>query len=219
MKKKAIIFGDGSMAEVVDFYLTHDSAYEVVAFTKAGDVAEGEFLGRPLLSFANVDAQFPGELCEMFIAIGYRKMNGLREYYMQEAKEKGYKLLSYISSKTTSWPGLKIGDNAFIFEDNTIQPFVSIGDGTILWSGNHIGHHSKIGNYCFISSHVIISGHCSIGDYSFVGVNAAISDSVSIGIKNIIGPHTLIQKNTNSGEVYLTDRTKVYPKDSGRFFK
>ena len=37
MEKHAIIFGTGSLAEVVDFYLTHDSPYRVVAFTATGD--------------------------------------------------------------------------------------------------------------------------------------------------------------------------------------
>ena len=56
------------------------------------------------------------------------------------------------------WARHEIGENCFIFEDNTIQPFVKIGDDVVLWSGNHIGHHAEIGDHCFISSHVVISG-------------------------------------------------------------
>jgi acyl-[acyl carrier protein]--UDP-N-acetylglucosamine O-acyltransferase len=65
-----------------------------------------------------------------------------------------------------------IGENCFIFEDNTIQPFVRIEDNVILWSGNHIGHHSTIKSHNFISSHVVVSGQCTIEPNCFIGVNS-----------------------------------------------
>ena len=148
--KKAVIFGTGGFAEVVDFYLTNDSCYEVVGFTATDTIDDGvKFRNRPLIGFEKIQEIFaPGEV-DMFIAIGYRKMNSVRAEYMAAASAKGYKLLSYVSSKATHWigfeDGTQIGDNVFVFEDNTLQPFLKIGDGTILWSGNHIGHHSEIG--------------------------------------------------------------------------
>lgn len=155
----------------------------------------------------------------MFVAVGYRHLNRLREQYCFEARAKGYKLLTYLSSKATHWGDTKLGDNVFVFEDNTIQPFVKIGNGTILWSGNHIGHHSSIGANCFISSHVVVSGHCTVGDRCFLGVNATIADSVVIGNDNIIGPGALIQKPTADGEVHVAERAKKLPKDSSNFLR
>ncbi|MGA6826585.1 acetyltransferase [Nitrospira sp. NS4] len=220
MDKPAIIFGTGSLAEVVDFYLTHDSPYRVVAFTATGEsVKESNYLGRPVVAFEDVAKEFPAGSHEMFVAIGYRKLNQLREQYCAEARARGYRLLSYLCSKTTHWGETQLGDNTFVFEDNTLQPFVQIGSGTILWSGNHIGHHTSIGANCFITSHVVISGHCRVGDRCFVGVNATIADSISIGDDNIIGPGVLIQKDTAAGEVYVAERTKKFPKDSSRFFR
>lgn len=220
MDKSAIIFGTGSLAEVADFYLTHDSPYRVVAFTATGNfVKESNYLGRPLVAFEDVANKFPAGSHEMFIAIGYRKLNRLREQYCAEARTKGYTLLSYVCSKATHWGDTHVGDNVFVFEDNTIQPFVSIGNGTVLWSGNHIGHHSKIGEFCFLTSHVVVSGHCTIGNRTFIGVNATIADSTNIGEDNLIGPGALVQKDTAAGEVYLAERTKKLPKDSSRFFK
>lgn len=69
-----------------------------------------------------------------------------------------------------------MGDNCFVFENQTIQPFVKIGNDVIIWSGNHIGHHSMIGDHCFISSHVVISGNVKIEPYCFLGVNSSIRD-------------------------------------------
>jgi sugar O-acyltransferase (sialic acid O-acetyltransferase NeuD family) len=220
MPKHAIIFGTGGFAEVVDFYLSRDSDYRVVAFTATGDALKGDsFLSRPLVAFEDIATKFPPRDCEMFVAVGYTRLNAVREQFCREARGMGYRLLSYVCSKATSWGDTQIGDNVFVFEDNTIQPFVSIGAGSILWSGNHVGHHSSIGSYCFITSHVVISGYCRIGDRCFLGVNSTVADDTSIGEGNIIGPGALVQKNTGPNEVYVEDRTAKFPKDSSRFFR
>lgn len=220
-KNKAVIFGTGSFAQVVHFYLTHDSEYEVVGFTVSADaIGSDKLLELPVTPFEHVEEVFSPDKHDMFIAVGYARFNKLREKFVEAAKEKGYSLLSYVCSKATFWnEGVSIGENVFIFEDNTIQPFVSIGDGAILWSGNHIGHHSHVGNYCFISSHVVVSGHCRIGAYSFLGVNATVADGVAIGERNLIGPGALIQKSTGDDEAYFAERAKKFPKGSGRFFQ
>ena len=77
-------------------------------------------------------------------------MNALRRGVYTRFKQKGYPLISYISSCATYFPGTPIGDNCFVLEDNTIQPFVKIGNNVVLWSGNHIGHHSTIARRCFL---------------------------------------------------------------------
>lgn len=220
MAQKAVIFGTGGFAEVVDFYLSRDSEFAVAGFTATGDAAaEREFRGRPLVPFDEVTLRFPPDDHKMFVAVGYTKLNTLREQFCREARGKGYELLSYVCSKGTHWGDTTIGDNVFVFEDNTIQPFVSIGEGTILWSGNHIGHHSSIGTYCFITSHVVVSGYCRIGNRCFLGVNSTIADDTAVADDNIIGPGALIQKPTSPGEVYVAERTQKFPKPSSRFFR
>lgn len=215
--KKAIICGTGSFGELAQFYLENDSQYEVVAFCESNPKVESS-CGLPLVAFNDVENLYAPHDYEMFVAIGYRQMNSLRKDFCEQARVKGYKLLSYVSSKATYWDKAnKIGDNVFIFEDNTIQPFVEIGDGTIIWSGNHIGHHSKIGKYCFISSHVVISGFCEIGEQSFLGVNATITDSVKVADSNLIGAHVLITKNTQNSEVYAAEKGKMINSNSRRF--
>lgn len=216
--KKAVIFGTGGFAEVVDFYLRNDSNYEVVGFTDS-DAARDEVYGRPLVSFDDVQNRFSPDTHEMFVAVGYRQLNQLRRKFCEQARAKGYRLLTYICSKASHWGDTKLGDNIFIFEDNTIQPFVSIGSGTIMWSGNHIGHHSRIGEYCFVTSHVVVSGYCSVGDNCFLGVNATIADDTTIADNVIVGPGSLIQKPAGAAEVYVAKRTEKFPKDSSRFFR
>jgi sugar O-acyltransferase (sialic acid O-acetyltransferase NeuD family) len=166
-----------------------------------------------------LNTRFPPDDVEAFVAIGYRSLNALRAKFCIELKAKGYRLLSYISSKATYWGERTIGENVFIFEDNTIQPFGRIGDGVVLWSGNHIGHHGTIEDYCFLTSHVVVSGHCTIGERSFLGVNCTIADRITIGPRNLIGPGALIQKSTQADEAYFAQRAEKFGKPSSWFMK
>lgn len=212
--KKAILFGTSGQAEVMDYLLTVDSEYEVVAFTSTSDyIDSNEIYNKPLFPFETIEKTYPPQEYEMHIAIGYNDRNKTRNKFYNQAKAKGYKLLTYISSKCTNY-AKKVGDNCFIFEDNTIQPFVEIGNNCILWSGNHIGHHSKIEDNVFISSHVVISGHCSIGAYSFLGVNSTIRDSIIIARDTVLGAGCLIVKNTIENKTYIGTKATPFPSRS-----
>jgi sugar O-acyltransferase (sialic acid O-acetyltransferase NeuD family) len=211
--KKAIIFGTSGQAEVMDYLITHDSEYEVVAFTSTGDfIKQPSIYGRPLVAFETIERNYPPSEYEMHIAIGYNTQNTVREKFYHAAKTKGYKLLTYISSRCTNYAA-EIGDNCFIFEDNTIQPFVKIGNNCILWSGNHIGHHSVVEDNVFISSHVVVSGHCRIGKNSFLGVNSTLRDGIKIGEFTTLGAGCLIVKDTEPGKTYIgTKAAELTPK-------
>lgn len=208
--KKAILFGTSGQAEVMDYLLTVDSEYEIVAFTCTSEfVNQSTIYGRPLVPFEEIEKKYPPDNYEMHIAIGYNSNNKMRKKFYDEAKVKGYKLLTYISTNCTNY-AKKIGDNCFIFEDNTIQPFVEIGNNCILWSGNHIGHHSKIEDNVFISSHVVISGHCVIGKNSFLGVNSTLRDGIKIAPFTTLGAGSLIVKNTEEGKTYIGTKATIY---------
>lgn len=211
--KPVIIFGAGDIAQLAHFYLSHDSAYTVHAFTVDRDyISNSTFCDLPVVPFEDIENLYPPENFEMFVAISYTKLNTVREAKYLAAKAKGYNLISYVSSKATTWPDLSIGENCFILEDNTIQPFVKIGNNVTLWSGNHIGHHVTISDNCFIASHVVISGGVNIGKNCFIGVNATLRDHITIGDKCVIGAGTLLLANAEPEGVYIgtaTERAKV----------
>lgn len=214
MTTKVVIFGTASFAELVHYYLSHDGRYQVVAFTAHRDrLGAAEFCGLPVVAFEDVEAQYPSASHEMFVAVGYRNVNRMRAEVYQAAKAKGYTLLSYVSPRCTNMAA-SIGDNCFIFEDNTLQPFVTIGNNVVFWSGNHIGHHSTIGDHCYITSHVVVSGHCRVEPYCFLGVNATLRDSITIAESCVIGAGALIMKSTTPKQVYLGERTKPFAKNS-----
>lgn len=216
--KKLVIFGEGLYTEITHQYFIEDSEYDVVAFTKHDSyINSNTYLGLPMLKFSDIENNYPPEQYDMFIAVSYTNMNHLREKIYYEAKNKGYKLPTYISSKCNILTKYPIGDNCFIFEDNTVQPFVEIGNNVILWSGNHVGHHSKIKDHNFISSHVVISGQCVVESNCFIGVNSTIGHKVKISNDTLVGAGAVIIKDTEEFGVYVANKSIKLEKTSDMF--
>lgn len=210
-----MIFGTGSFAEIVHFYLGRDSPHEVVAFTvHERELAQSEYLNLPVVPFEALRDHYPPESCAMYVAIGYRDVNRIRAGVYEQAKAEGYELITYVSSKATHWDAHEIGENCFILEDNTIQPFVKIGNDVVMWSGNHIGHSAEIGDHCFISSHVVVSGYTKIGAYSFLGVNSTFRDSITVAESNIVSAGATVMRDTKPYEVHVGPRATVLERRS-----
>jgi sugar O-acyltransferase (sialic acid O-acetyltransferase NeuD family) len=217
--KKLIIFGAGDIASLAHYYFTHDSDYEVIAFTVDREyVNDLIFENKPVVPFEELNLIYPPNEFDLFIALSYSNLNQIRRDKYESAMQKGYVLASYISTNATILSH-DIGVNCFILEDNTIQPFVTIGNNVTLWSGNHIGHHSIIKDHVFISSHVVISGGVEVGEQSFLGVNSTIRDHVKIGVKNVIGAGTLILKSCEDEGLYIGTRTERSQKLSSQIRK
>jgi sugar O-acyltransferase (sialic acid O-acetyltransferase NeuD family) len=200
---RVVVFGVSQWASLAHFYLTHDSPHEVVAFTVDREYLDRDrFTGLPVVPFEDLNDRFPPSEFRMFIPMSFKRMNHVRAEKYEQAKARGYELISYVSSKATTWPGFACGDNCFILEDNTIQPFVEIGNDVVMWSGNHIGHHSVIRDHVMVTSQVVISGCCTIEPYCFFGVNATVRDETVIARETLVGAGVVILRDTLEFEVY-----------------
>lgn len=156
----------------------------------------------------DIEHKYPPNDYFAFVAMAGSHLNRDRTMVYNKVKQFGYRLVSYVSSKAFVWHNVKIGENCFILEDNTLQPFTEIGNNVVMWSGNHLGHQSKIKDNCFITSHVVISGFCTIGENTFMGVNSSVRDEVGIAKDNVIGMGAVITKNTEENRVYIGNPAK-----------
>jgi sugar O-acyltransferase (sialic acid O-acetyltransferase NeuD family) len=213
MKKNLVIFGCSDIAQLAHFYFSRESSYQVVAFTVDAEYMKADnFCDLPVIPFDQLSSRFPPQECEVFVALSYAKLNAVRKEKYLAVKTLGYRLASFISPHATLLNESKIGDNCFIFENNTIQPFVIIGNNVTLWSGNHIGHHSRIHDHCFIASHVVVSGGVEIGEQCFIGVNATLRDHITVGARCVIGAGALLLSDATEDGVYIgtaTERSRV----------
>jgi sugar O-acyltransferase (sialic acid O-acetyltransferase NeuD family) len=212
--KQIVVIGTGTFGQIAKDYFEEYLGVKVNKFAVTEDqLSQDENKLLNLISTEELAQQNPDNY-QIFVAVGYRKMNSVREYFFNHFQKKGFEFLSFVHPNVKIWNSTSIGQNCFIFEDNTIQPFTEIGSNTILWSGNHIGHHTFIGANCFISSHVVISGSCQVGDNSFIGVNASIHDGVKIGDRTLIGAGAVISRNTLPDSIHAPKPTLQSSKKS-----
>jgi sugar O-acyltransferase (sialic acid O-acetyltransferase NeuD family) len=212
---KVVVFGAGDIARLAQFYFSTDSEHEVVAFVVDSEYLHSDsFNDLPLVSSDQVVRLYPPSAHRMFVALSYQKMNQVRAARYALARQLGYELVTYVSSRCSFLTQHPPGDNCFILEDNTVQPFVRIGNNVTLWSGNHIGHDSVIGDHCFISSHVVVSGHVQIGQSCFIGVNATLRNAITIAEFTLIGAGAVVMKDTLARSVHVGTRAEPLSKAS-----
>ena len=214
---QVVVFGAASIAEIVHYYLTHDSAFEVAAFTvDHGHLATDSFLGLPVVPFDELPRRYPPGQYAMFVAIGYSRMNRVREERYRLAKAAGYEMITYVSTKATVWPDSLIGDNCFIMENVIVHPFARVGNDVILWSGSHIGHGTSIGDHCFISSRTAISGNVTVEPNCFFGTNSTVRDYLTIGRESVVGAGAVVLKSTQPRGVYVAANARLMSTPSDR---
>jgi sugar O-acyltransferase (sialic acid O-acetyltransferase NeuD family) len=219
-RRKLIIVGDRAFAEVACLYFRLEGRFDVAGFAVHERFRQGpDLMGLPVLAIEDLATAAPPETHDAFVAVTYGKLNRVRRALCDEMKGRGYRLASYVSPHAFVAPGVEIGENVFIFENNVVQPFVKLGNDVVLWSGNHIGHHSVIEDDVFISSHVVVSGYCHIGRSSFIGVNTAIADQITIAPDCWIGPGCVISKSTNKGEIHQAPASEISRVSAHRFFR
>lgn len=218
--KQLVVVGDSAFAQVAYEYFTHDSLYQVKAFSVEDKYRrQDELFDLPVVPFETLDRVFAPQDHEVFVAVTYTQMNRLRTRLSQAAKARGYRLASYFSSQAFLWRNVQFGEHCFVFENNVVQPFVQIGNNVVLWSGNHIGHHSILHDNCFVSSHVVLSGFVEVGRNCFLGVNSAVANNVKIAADCWIGPGVALTQDTEEGKIYPAARAEASKAGTLRFFK
>ena len=210
--KKLIIFGNGEMADISNYYFLKKRSVDF--FCVDDDrIGVDHFLEKPIIPFSELK-NFDSNEYIFYVALAYKKQNKVREKKYNQIKKLGYKFENFIHEKSYIAENVKIGDNCFILENQTIQSKVILGNNLIIWSSNHIGHGTKIASHTYLSSHVVISGNCDIGERCFFGVNSSIKDNCSIGDDVFIGMGSVITNNLKSDSTTLNASTKIYNSDT-----
>jgi len=217
---KIVLFGTGKISDVAYFQLTHDSPHEVVAFTVDGEhINQKEKWGLPIIAFDDVLNTYPPGDYKMLVAVGYQDLNRFRARKYEEAKAKGYELISYISSRASNPAKVEIGDNCMILDHAALQPCTHVGNNVFFWNGNHLGHHARVEDHCYVAGQVVISGNVVVEPYCFLGVNSTIGHEITLGRESFIGAGTLVTKNVKPKSVYIVPDTPKFRLDSDSFLK
>lgn len=218
--RPVVIFGQSSVASLAWYCLTHDSPHTVQAFTvdraylPATDPDSATHEGLPLLAFEQLPDLYPPGQVSLLLPLGHRRINGLRRERFEQAQRMGYDLISYVSSRATTWPDLCIGQHCMVYENTVIQPFARIGDNVIIRSSVHISHHCQIGNHSFLAPGVTLSGNVTVGEQVFLGVGSTVRDGIRLADRTFVGAGAVVVADTEPDGVYLGNPARKITKTS-----
>ena len=210
--EQVVLFGLGVNAALAYAALAHHPAYRVAAFTvDRAYLTQDTLFDLPVVAFEEVEQRFPPSAYRMWVSISYTGVNRLRAEKYRQAKDKGYRLLSYISPRAEVPAGLVLGDNVCIAANCTIGPFTEIGSNVWIAAGCTIGHHTVIDDDCYLSAGVVVSGKVRVGRGSLLGAGAVLRDRITIGPECVIGAGAVILEDTPERGVYRAHPAQRLP--------
>ncbi|MHB1261140.1 MAG: acetyltransferase [Thermoplasmatota archaeon] len=219
-RRNLVIFGTGVVGQVACEYFMVDSEHEVVAFTvEKKFLKEPSLLGLPVIPFEEVEDRFPPQSHDLFIAMNAVRMQRPKRRIYQQAKAKGYRLPTYVSSRATVASSAVVGDNCFITDHAVVQPFAKVGSGCVLWIGCLVAHHAVVGDFCMLAGHSVLGGVSSLGDNCFLGINATVIDEIAVAPDCLIGAGAVVTRSTAPGEVWAAPRPTLKPYTALDYFK
>ena len=196
------------MAKMIHFYFSRDAGYDIVAFTVDAQYNSGPTCGLDVFDFEHIEKTHPPSAHDLFVAIGPSRMNALREKKYLEAKEKGYRLASYISPRAVC--DSPVGENTFVADMAAISPFVTIGHDNFFYEGAICSNDTTIGNHCYFSPRCYVGSFCEVRDNSILGAGSVLKSGVVVAKQTLIGAAAYISANTEEKGVYGEKSSELY---------
>lgn len=201
-----VVFGAGRFASMMWYLLTHDSAHRVVGFTADRAFCDGGTLhGLPVLPFDALESTFPPARVGMLMAVGAgdQDVNGVRSDRFLDARRRGYRFVTYVSSRALVWPDLIVGEGTVLMDGAKVNPFATIGENCVIGSGCHVSHHAVVGDHCYFAPHAVVAGSSRIGARCFLGTAAAVRDSVQVGERCLLAAGSVVTRDCEPDGVYM----------------
>lgn len=215
-KKKCIVFGITSFAEMLVGYLEHYTDYKIAGYVIDRAYKKSDCLGKyPIVEFEKVENIYSPLEYDMFLALGYKNMNDLRKQKYIEAKEKGYTIASFIHP-TVTMDLAHVGEGNIIFENVTLSYGVEIGNCNIIWNGCQISHETKVGDFNFFAPATVLAGKVTVENNCFCGINSAVRGANTLKNYTLVGAGCYMNNSSEEHGVYVPARALKLKKYQSR---
>lgn len=212
--KQIVIYGTSSFAKRIYQYIQNEKSHQVLAFCVHRDfIIETEINELPVYAFEDLSSKLNMNLVEILIAVGYSRMNKIREEVFCECKLLGYNVASFMS-KYALIQTEDIGEGNIILHNAYIGVNCQIGNCNVISFGNSLGHDNIIGNFNFISTSVIFGGGSVIKNNCFVGLNSTLKSGILIDDYSLVGSATNVLHSTDKYGVYVGNPAKKIKENS-----
>jgi len=203
---KSIIVGTTDLANQLYFHIKKHNAADVVAFAVNRDYIQNDtFLDLPVVELETLEQCYPPNEYNIYIAIGYKQMNLVRQRIYEFLNDKGYEFPNFIHpSVITDYES--IGEANIILANTAIDCFSKVGNGNIFFQSSVIGHNCVVGNFNLISANVCICGHAQVGNNCFIGASSTVKNTAIVRDKTLIGAGIYISKNSKVEQVFVSPK-------------
>ena len=208
-KKKLIIYGDSSYAQMIAHYFQTDSMYEVAAFcVDEAYRSQEEIEGLPVIALEEIEKHFSPKEHDIFAAIGYKSVRTHKALYEKVAKL-SYPVASYISNQAMIDSTSMIGENCLILPGVILEPYTKIEANCYINSAAIVCHHSHIKAHSILAAGALIGGHSTVGESSLIGFRAIVAELLELGDETLLGAGSLLLKNAKAHTMYVGTPAKA----------
>ncbi len=206
--KPLVIFGIGSLAKTLYYYVTEYDQREVLGFTvESKYMVDNTYRNLSVFPFERILEYVNPDECEVLLAIGYTNMNREKGRIFHCCKETGFQVASFIHPTAHISKSSIVGEGTVMLEDVVISAHCNIGVGNMFWNRVNISHDALIGDFNNLAPGFSTAGEVKIGSYCFGGVNATLQNNVIISDFTLIGGGSYVSHDTKSYDVIVPVRS------------
>jgi len=210
---KIVIFGAGSLAEMVCFYLERKTPNCVAGFIVDPEhLLQDSLMNLPVVSSENMGSIFPSASFDMIVAIGYSNMRA-RALVINRMRDTGYTFKNLIPE--SGCDGSINGTNNIIMPGSVVEPFATIGNDNIIWSGAHICHNANIQNNNFFATGSIIGGYTKIDNGCFFGFGSIVIENIKVSEETLVAAGGVVTEDTQAHSQYMGLPAKISDNHKG----
>lgn len=206
--KKTLIFGTNALAQQLYEWMEEDGIpVEAFVIDEKYKKEESQFCDKPIVYTENLLKEFPVEQYHVVIALGYGKMNSIREKKYYELKAMGYEIAGY-QHPTAMVMTEDVGEGNLFFERVTIGKHAHIGNCNIFRPCCFVAHHTNVEDFNFFAISSSIAGSTKIGSNCFFGNNCTVKNRIHVDDYTLVGAGCYLSGNTKgTHEVYVPARS------------
>lgn len=189
IKKKVIIFGDGSHAKIVESEIRKLKKYKIThKFGKNNNLANLK---------KKIDKNTYG-----IVAIG---LNYLREKIVLSIEKiiPNLKWITIISKDAIISDKVKIGEGSIIVSGSIINTGTIIGKHCNINTGSIIEHDNQFDDFSATGPGATTGGNVVIGKRSYLGIGSTVKNGIKIGSDTVIGAQSFVNKNCKKNTVFV----------------
>ena len=203
MKESVILFGTSEYSEYVYYTIKREGVLDVLGFAvNKSHYKNNEFNGLPVYVFEELAEMYDMQQCGILITVGYTKMNGFREKVYNECKKLGYRVASFISTRSIC-DSDDIGESCIVMPTAYVPPCTKIGVCNIINMGTYVTHTGVVGDFNWFAATIVMGGNIKMGSNCFIGMGCTLKNGISVGSNVFLGANSYLSDNAEEGLAYI----------------